>query len=32
MAEVLNELRYKGREDWGQVDIALMVLRATHTG
>ena len=32
VAEVLNELNYKGKSDWGQVDIAFMVLKATHTG
>ena len=31
VAEVLNELNYKGMNNWGQVDIALMVLKATHT-
>jgi hypothetical protein len=32
VAEVLNQLKYKGRDNWGQVDIALMALKATHTG
>lgn len=31
VAEVLNELHYKGKNDWGQVDIAFMALKATHT-
>ena len=32
VAEVLNELNYKGKDDWGQVDIAFLVLKGTHTG
>lgn len=32
VAEVLNQLKYKDRDNWGQVDIAFMALKATHTG
>lgn len=32
VAEVLNNLRYGGRDNWGQVDIALLALKGTHTG
>lgn len=31
VAEALNRLQYKGKDNWGQVDIAFMALKGTHT-
>ena len=32
VAQALNHLNYKGKENWNQVDIAFLALKGTHVG